>query len=272
MTNDPDLNMISELRSPSAGPSPEVARREREHLMCIAHETQAARTTPRRTAAMIGAAAVSVLAIGGIAAATGLIPDSVTDRFTDLEQRDTELMIDSDAAVMVASGQASSASVELWVAPAGGDGECEYVRSSWTPASGGDVISDGPIACGQPLQPWTVDGFEPTDPGDYLGSLDVFPVGSTADGFQATAITGSAHPAVHSIEIELADETRLSVKTIDDQGWFATIDDGDTTQADALGLPSNPAVGVILLDENGAQLAQLTDWTRYQAQAIPAEN
>jgi len=263
-----DFNFIRNLRPPAAEPTTEVVQHEREHLMQFIQDTQIKR--PRRRLATVGATVgISIVALGGVAAAAGLIPDAVTNRFTALEQRDGTIQIDSESATMVASDASGTSEAQLWVAPSeGGDNECEYVRSTWQSTNGGEVVENGPVACPELLRPWVSPDFTVEDPADYLASLDVFAIGSADDGFEATALTGAAHPDVAQLVVELADGQQLTVDVASPDGWFAAVIDGDLTQADALGLPTNPAVKVTLLGSDGRTLAELSDWERFQAQPL----
>lgn len=264
-----DLDFIRELRPPMPHPTAEVVQQEREHLMKFIQTNQPTRN-PRRTAVIAAGIGVSILALGGVAAAAGLIPESITNRFTALEQRDGEIDIDNDKVVMVASAVDGTNAVELWVAPtADGDRECEYVRSSWQQSNGEGIAENGPVGCEQLLRPWADPNFQLAGPSSYLASLDVFAIGSDADGYVATAISGAAHPDVATLIVDLRDRKKLSVDVTSPDGWFATVVSGDATAADALGLPSNPAVHVTLVDDTGRTLAELDDWSRFQAQPIP---
>ena len=103
-------------------------------------------------------------------------PNSGLIRFTALEQRDGEIDIDNDKAVMVASGLDGTNEVQLWVAPtADGNRECEYVRSSWVQPNG-EAAENGPVGCEDKLRPWTDPDFQLTSPSSYLAS---FPPGSS---------------------------------------------------------------------------------------------
>lgn len=102
-----DLDFIRNIRPPAADPTTEVVQHEREHLMQFIQDNQTNR--PRRRGAAIGiGVAVSVVALGGVAAAAGLIPDAVIDRFSALEQRDGAIQIDSENATMVASARSGT--------------------------------------------------------------------------------------------------------------------------------------------------------------------
>ena len=264
-----DLDFIRNIRPPAADPTTEVVQHEREHLMQFIQDNQTKR--PRRRGAAIGiGVAVSVVALGGVAAAAGLIPDAVTDRFSALEQRDGAIQIDSENATMVASARSGTNGAELWVAKTdGGDRECEYVRSVWQSQSGDEIAENGPVGCEDRLQPWMSPDFTIETPSDYLASLDAYAIGSADDGYEATAFTGAAHPYVASLVIELADGQQVTVDVTSPDGWFASVTDGDLTQTDSTGLPSNPAVAVTLVSSDGQTLAELTDWSRFQAQPIP---
>lgn len=264
-----DLDFVRELRAPTPHPTAEVVRQEREHLMNFIQTTQPTRTA-RRPVTVAAGVGVSILALGGVAAAAGLIPESITNRFTALEQRDGAIDIDTDQAVMVASDVVGADAVELWVAPTtDGDRECEYVRSSWQQSNGAGIAENGPVACEDRLRPWTDPDFQLDGPSSYLASLDVFAIGSDDDGYDATAISGAAHPDVATLIIDLRDGQQLSVDVASPDGWFATVVPGDATATDALGLPANPAVRVTLVDGTGGTLAELDDWPRFQAQPIP---
>lgn len=264
-----DLEFVRELRPPAADPTTAVVEQEREHLMSFIQKSRTTRTG-RRTASIAGAVGVSIIALGGVAAAAGLIPDAITDRFAYLEQRDGEIKIDDERAIMVASDIDGTNEVQLWVAPIlGADRECVYVRSSWQQANGEGVAEDGPVGCEDHLRPWVDPDFTLTGPPDYLASLDVYGIGSSDDGYGATGLSGAAHPDVAALVVELRDGRQLTVDSQSPEGWFAAIVAGDLTATDAIGLPSNPAVHVTLLDGSGRVLAELDDWSRFRAQPTP---
>ncbi len=264
-----DLDFVRELRPHSADPTAEVVQREREHLMQFI-ENSRPRTTGRRTAVIAAAVGVSILALGGVAAAAGLIPDAITDIFTTFEQRDGSIEVSSEQANMVASDSDGTNAVQLWVAPTeDGSRECEYVRSTWEQSDGGGAAEDGPVGCEDSLRPWTDSSFEVAGPADYLSSLDVFAIGSPEDGYEATAVTGAAHPDIASVVVDLQDGQQLTVEVTSPEGWFAVIVPGDATMATPLGVPSNPALHVTLLDKTGKVVANLDDWSHFRAQPIP---
>ena len=232
--------------------------------------TQSSRRRPR--ARVAAAITIPLVAVAGIAAAAGLIPSAVTDRFDGLSDRSGgEFPIDSDQASVVASAEAGGYRVELWTAPTGGR-DCLYIRSMWqldaaTPAE------NGPVGCYDAL-PIVVDPTDALPDGsDLLGVLDVFPLGNPATsggvavGPVATAITGAADATVGSIDIELADGQHVTVDT-DPDGWFAEVLDTDATQPDANGVLNNPPRTVTLRDRQGDLVATLTSWSQLQAVAI----
>lgn len=267
-----ELDLIRHLRAPAPDPSTEVVHRHKEHLMqFIDTSTTPQRRRPRtRVAASI---AIPLVAIAGVAAAAGLIPSAVTDRFGALSDRsDGEVAIDTDSATLVTEAEAAGHRVELWTAPTD-DQDCLYIRSMWE-LDTSIPSENGPVGCFVRL-PIEVDPANPAlDGSDLLGVLDVFPLGHattslgvTADSI-ATAITGAADASVGSLDIAFADGKQVTIDVADPRGWFAEILDDDITRPDANGVLANPAISVALRDRQGNPVATLTSWSQLQAVTI----
>lgn len=270
-----ELDLIRHLRAPAPDPSTEVVHRNKEHLMQFIDTS----TTPqhRRPRARIAASiAIPLVAVAGVAAAAGLIPSAVTDRFDALSNRSGgEVTFDTDSAALVAEAEAGGHRVELWTAPTG-DQDCLYVRSIWEldaliPAE------NGPVGCFGSL-PITVDPANAAPDGsDRLGVLDVFPLGhpTTSLGVAAdsiaTAITGAADASVGSLDITFANGQHVTVDVADPRGWFAEVIDDDITRPDANGILTNPPVSATLQNRQGDQIAVLTSWSQLQAVAISVD-
>ncbi len=263
-----ESELVRSLRPPATEPTPEVVTSEREHLMNFI-ATQHPQRTRRRIATIAAAVAFSAFGLVGVAAAAGILPDSVTNRFRSLEERDGSIQIDSDQAAMVSSAVDGTAAIELWVAPAeGGQSECVYVRSQWQRRDGESIAENGPVACDTSLLPWQDPSFEANEPADYLSSLDVFAVGTPEDGFGSTAVTGAAHPDVTRILLDMQDGLQVTVDIDPSDGWFTVLIPGDVTVAGPLGLPSNPVQHITLLDADELVIAELDDWAHYRAQPV----
>jgi len=262
-----DFDFISSLRPPAEDPIPEVVTSEREHLMNFI-ASQNPKRARRRTAAIVAAIGVSTLGLTGIAAAARLLPAAVTDRFGAFEERDGSIEIDTDSAVIASSDTERSNTIEIWVAQSDdGQKECVYVRSQWLRSDGEGTAENGPVACDTELLPWQDPAFVASEPADYLGSLDVFAVGTSEDAFGSTAVTGAAHPSVSSLLLDLQDGQQVTVDINVTSGWFAVLIPGDFTVADSRGIPSNPVRRVTVLDADNLVLAELDDWPHYRAQA-----
>lgn len=271
-----ELDLLRHLRPSAAGPAPEVVHREREHLLeFIATSTGPRHRRPRgRIAASVF---IPVLAVTGVAAATGLIPSAVTDRFGGLEQRSgSAIDIDTDQATIVGEAEAGRYRVELWTAPTSGDRQCLYVRSMWD-LDDSTSAENGPVGCFDQL-PVVADPTDPAfDVADLLAVLDVVPLGhpvtsgGVSPGEIATAITGAVDSTVASIDIEFSDGRHTVVDVNNPLGWVATILDEDITRPDANGVFANPATKVTLRDARNNPIATLDDWASLQATAIVVE-
>lgn len=269
-----ELDLIRRLRPPIGGPSPEVVHRNKEHLMEYIDTSTRHRRRPRaRIAAGI---AVPVIAITGVAAAAGLLPSAVTDRFGELEDRGGgQVAIDEGRAAIVGQAEAGGYRVELWTASTSDDRHCLYVRSIWE-SDGALPAENGPVGCFDTL-PVVVDpeGAAP-DGSDLLGVLNVFPVGhpSTSGGDVvgpvATAITGAVDPTVASLDIEFQDGRHVVVDVADSQGWITELIDEDLTRPDENGVLGNPAIAVALRSVEGSELAVLDHWSRLQPTVLAA--
>lgn len=263
-----DFEFVRSLWPPTGDPTLEVVANERERLMNFI-ATQDSRSKRRRAATIATTVVVSTLGLVGVAAAVGILPGGVANRFSALEERDGSIEIDADNAVMVSSAADGSDVIELWVAPADeGQWECVYVRSRWHRSDGETMAEDGPVGCETSLLPWQDPRFQVDEPADYLSALDVFAVGALEDGFGSTAVTGAVHPDVTKILLDMQDGRQLTVHTITLDGWFTVLIPGDVTATDSLGVPNNPVRHVTLLDVNDNVLAELDDWPRYRAYPV----
>ena len=75
-----DLDFVRELRPPAEHPTTHVVEQEREHLMSFIQTNRLGRSG-RKSAFIAANIGVSVVALGGVAAAAGLIPESISNRF-----------------------------------------------------------------------------------------------------------------------------------------------------------------------------------------------
>lgn len=263
-----EVELLRSLRPRAGNPTSEVITNEREHLMHFI-AAQHPRNKRRRAATIAATIGISTIGLAGVAAAVGIVPDSVTNRFGALEERNGSIQIDSDQAAIVSSAVDGSDAIELWVAPAeGGRSECVYVRSLWQRSDGQAIAENGPVACDTSLLPWQDPSFEANETADYLSSLDVFAIGTPEDGFGSTAVTGAAHPDVTRLVLDMQDGQQLTVEINSSEGWFTVLIPGDVTIADSLGIPSNPVQHVTLLGADDQVIAELDDWPRYRAQPI----
>lgn len=142
-----------------------------------------------------------VILFGSAAAATGIIPDSVTSVFDRFGTYDSPFAADMDNLELVASAPlADGSTIEYWMAPTKDGGRCESV--SYTFPDG--HRQESWVACTH-------------DPNALSGQADLFAVTSFGGG--NVSVAGHAPEAAASVLVSLSDGQQQQT-VVQDNGFF----------------------------------------------------
>lgn len=233
MTNDA-LEALRSFRPEVTGPTDVLARDERNAFMqTIAHETadqpapqgRSRRRLPRGRRVML-AFAVALVAVGGAAAAAGLIPDDVQRTLGLAGAGDPAFAPNVDEATKRASTTAADGSVvELWTAPTRGGGTCAYLRhltASGTPSDGAAVTCQNTAANGATLGRVTGAGANGQSTGGTMtigGTGGELSAQLQQDAGRGSVAYGKAPHAARSV-IVTDGAGKHTVAAVDADGWF----------------------------------------------------
>ena len=260
MNDDLDTAPLDSLRSfrPEAtGPTAALVTEGRNALMTSIDSERLPQPAPRRR--LLGRRSVRValvlatalVAVAGVAAATGLIPDDVRQSLGLASNFDSALAPKTDDAVKRATAaNPDGGTVELWTAPTNGGGDCAYLRhldASGTPTDARRVTCGVSLGDGR-----RVEGISQSVGGHNGGGGSVS-VGGAQGGLTALmdwsagdplTVYGQAPAGATEVAVEHADGTVTKAPVVD--GWWLAVFAGGTDHESLAGIEARSASGATL--------------------------
>jgi hypothetical protein len=249
------LDTLRSFRPEAAGPTAALTQEGRNTLMTAIDAERLPRPVRRRRrfvrVAVVCAAAL--VAVGGVAAATGLIPDDVRQSLGLVSGVDPALAPNADQAVQRASvASPDGGTVELWTAPTSGDGSCAYLRhldASGTPTDQRSVTCDATFDNGRRGFGFSQSRASRSGGSAMFGGGPDGPLSVQVEwaSGEPLALYGKAPQDATEVDVTHADGT-VTTTPVTDGWWLAVFGDGtdpsSLTQIEARS-PSGTSLGVV---------------------------